>query len=384
MWAFLTSLSCTLALPVAQEAPLPADQAPLPWSLTWRGFPRLTAPGPIWIDFHNRFSLDSLIAAGRQAGGESPGNDNSTRTARLQAFLESPWVTGRAQWEFSGNDIDFRELSILTEVPGVHFTAGQTREPAGLGALIGAGQQPFPERSATTQAFTPGRNLGLVGRVRSGPWSAWLGAFRASEEFSFNPQGEGESVTARAVWVDGDTVPDQDFLHLGFWLSQRNNGLLFESRPGVQLLPRLISTGPLGSADALVGGLEFGWQRNGWTVNAELQAANIDLVGDSALLSGAVVEASWRPAGEVRGYARGKGAFRGFIPNNPAGAAELALRVGRTELDDGSINGGTQNDIGFGLNVQLSERSRWMLHWQRSRAGDADVRTILFRLQLGR
>lgn len=374
MWPLL------LALGAIQQAPTPLGG---PWSATWDNRLVLKAPGDAVLLVRGRVFLEALVPSGTLQGGEEPENNTGIRSARIQSLFTSPNWRIRAQWEFSGGDVDFKEFYAQTEIDGLRVRGGHHREPAGLEALQGLPFNPFPERSAASQAFTPGRTMGLTLGTRRGPWSAWAGVYREADEATLDLDGEGRSITARLARVEGGTEPQETLVHLGSWLSWRDEGLRLRSRAGSNLVERQIDTGSLDGGQGLFGGLEAAWQRDGWTLSGEWFAADIGLDAGDAYLTGAYLEAAWRPGGEARSYARGKGAFRGFLPKGPEGAIELAARIARTDLDGGSVSGGTQNDVGFGLNYQLTERSRWMLHWQQTRAGDADLRTIFVRLQVG-
>lgn len=378
MWPLL------LVLGALQEAPPPSAPPPADtWSATWDNRLVVTAPGDAVLLVRGRVFLEALVPSGTLQGGVEPENNTGVRSARIQSLFTSPRWLVRSQWEFSGGEADWRELYAQTEFEGVRLRGGHHREPAGLEALQGLPFNSFPERSAASEAFTPGRNIGLTLGTRSGAWSGWAGVYREADEATLDLEGEGRSATTRLAWVQGGTEPEETLVHLAGWLSWRDEGLELRSRAGNNLVERQIDTGNLDGGQGLFGGLEAAWQKDGWTLTGEWFAADIGLDAGDAYLSGAYLEAAWRPGGEARGYARGKGAFRGFLPKGPKGAVELAARVGHTDLDGGSVRGGTQNDFGFGLNFQLSERSRWMLHWQQTRAGDADLRTVFVRLQVG-
>lgn len=370
-----------LALLALAQDPLPEPQQ---WVTLDDGI-QLTPPGPLSLELHGRTYLESLSASGHDTDSSPVEGGQSLRSARLQAaWSAGEHIQGKAQWDFAGGEVDFKEFRAWVDHEEWRVSLGQQREPAGLDALRSSGANPFPERSAPTQAFTPGRNLGLVLRHRAEAWGTWVGAFRASEEASFRPVGDTRSVTARTVWTSGGDGTGESLLHLGLWSSYRDDGLRFRARPGSSELPRLIDTGELAGAEAWTTGLEAAWQHEGWTLAAEFMGSEIQLDGaGQATLNGTALEASWRPAGENRSYSMGKATFGGFTPRNPRGALEFAVNAAHTDLNSADIYGGSQTDLGFGLNVQLSKLSRWMLHFQESHTGDARVQSVLLRLQMG-
>lgn len=370
-----------LALLVLAQEPAPKPQQ---W-ITLDDGVQLTPPGPLSLELHGRTYLESLSASGHDTESEPVEGAQSLRSARLQAaWSAGEQLQGKAQWDFAGGEVDFKELQAWVDHEDWRLSLGQQREPAGLDALRSSGANPFPERSTPTQAFTPGRNLGLVLRKRAEAWGAWVGVFRASEEASFHPDGDTRSVTARTVWTAGGDGPGESLLHLGLWSSYRDDDLRFRARPGSRELNRLIDTGALAGAQAWTTGLEAAWQHGGWTLAAEFQGSELQLDGAGhASLNGAALEATWRPAGENRSYSMGKGTFGGFTPRDPRGALEFAVRAAHTDLNSGDLSGGSQTDLGFGLNVQLCKLSRWMLHFQESRVGGARVQSVLLRLHLG-
>lgn len=370
-----------LVLLLLPQDPVPEPQA---WISSADGI-QFTPPGPLTLELHGRTYLEALSASGRDADDDPVAGGQSLRSARLQAaFSIGELLEGKAQWDFAGDEVDFKELQAWVDRGNWRLSAGQQREPAGMDALRSSGANPFPERSAPTQAFTPGRNLGVMLRRRDAAWGVWLGAFRNSDEASLHPEGEGRSITARTAWTSGSDAPGASLLHLGLWSSYRQDDLQYHARPGSRELKRLIDSGTLADATAWTTGLEAAWQHRGWTLGAEFQGSEIqpDDAG-SATFNGAAFEATWRPAGENRRYSMGKASFSGFTPKDPRGAIEFALRAAHTDLSSGTLRGGSQTDLGFGMNLQLSKRSRWMLHFQESRAGDARVQSVLLRLQLG-
>jgi phosphate-selective porin OprO and OprP len=341
-FTLLTLLTCAAAH--AQE---PVN--PIPGGLLW------SDGGGNEVQVHGRTYIDFL------RGGEDAGDLRQMRV-QFSGTFQADWKA-RAQLELTNPDRPLVELYVekaLTE--RLAARAGQFREPFGVEANTSISALPFPEHSTPTEAFAPGRNRGVV--LRSiGEWNWSAGAFQRSDG-TLGPTSPENALSARS-WKSWKPTR-LSRVHLGLSVSMRDSGsgaLRFRAHPGTKLLPRQIDTGDLFGADATTFAFEAAWQSTSRTLQAEWLGAQVDLAGGGeAGLSGLAVSGAWFLTGEMRDYNTGKGAWSRVTPNGEGPALELAARASWTDLTDGAVTGGEQVDLGVGLNVHLTRRSRVMIH----------------------
>jgi phosphate-selective porin len=150
---------------------------------------------------------------------------------------------------------------------------------------------PFPERSAPTQAFTQGRNMGVM--FHGGQGIHWgLGVFANSSE-AFDTPGSERAISARLYGAPQDG--SKGLLHLGLAASFRDGhstGLQFSARPGTHGSPQMIDTGLLPDARAATLALELAHASGQWTTVAEVMASSVQLPQKNGLtIGGAQVSA---------------------------------------------------------------------------------------------
>jgi phosphate-selective porin OprO/OprP len=109
------------------------------------------------------------------------------------------------------------------------------------------------------------------------------------------------------------------------------------------------------------------------TLSAEYTQASLD--GDSGStsdpdFSAYYVQAGWFLTGESRGYRKAQGIFDTLKPTENAfgekggiGAWEIATRLSSLDLEDDGIDGGTLDDLTFGVNWYLNPNTRLMIDY---------------------
>ena len=327
--------------------------------------------------FHGRIMLDF-------PGLDAP--PDSLRSLRLKINGELPAeIEWKAQLEVGSFDFEFKELYLDREIGApLRARAGYFREPMGLEGQTSLENLPFPERSAPTQAFTPGRNVGLM--AHGGQAVHWaLGGFGGSSDVLDKPNGE-RAISAR---LHGAPEEGNGFIHLGLSASYRDgneSGLRFSAQPGTHSSPRLIDTGVLPAARATTLGLEFAHARGPWTTVAEIMGASVHSPDqDRSFLSGAQVSAALSLDKQPPRWDSSRGRWGRANPTKDGVSAEFAAQIAFTNLDAGNIQGGAQFDWGCGLNLHFTPRSRLMLHYRSSRLAGQDegLDMLLVRVQVG-
>ncbi len=311
------------------------------------------------------------------------------RRQRLSADCTRGPVRVRGQAELSGDE-RFVELYADIDLPYGSLRAGHFREPLGFEAHTSSAYTSFPERAAPIEAFTPGRSDGLRLSGIAAGWSLAAGIFRGADDVD-GARGDERSATARAARAFGSIEPAGTMIHAGISASVRDTGddpVRLRARTATDLASRLADTGDLAVDDQQTTGIEAAWRSGPLAIQAESLMTWLDLQDSgTARLTGTYVQATYTLTGEGRRYARSRAAFGGIDPYAPVseggwGAWELALRLARTDLSDGVIAGGRQDEWMLGLNWYGSSGLRAMLAWIHADVDEADRDLLLMRIQL--
>jgi phosphate-selective porin OprO/OprP len=311
-----------------------------------------------------------------------------------------------------------------TDIPVVgNVMVGHFKEPFSLEKLTRLENVTFMERSMAVEAFSPGRNYGIMAHNHIGERFTWAtGLFKAYgdedgdlyDENNRNECADGLLFwTSRVTWLPWYDNDGRHLLHLGLAYSLRHYDtgnddgdvrLQFRAKPEFHNLPRLIETGgnpgDLGwFADwAHLFGAEVAWVHGPFSVQGEYIGAcveqGIDDLGDYCF-GGGYINASWFMTGESRPYDTQRGVFTRVIPHKnwcePGGwgAWELAARYSCVDLlDEGGAlldEGGRMQSFTLGLNWYLNPNMRvawnWIHNWYHHEAG-ADIDTDMFGMRV--
>ena len=315
----------------------------------------------------------------------------------------------RLQIDFASSDLRWLDLAasyagLPTFQAGAQSLVrfGQFREPFGLEAMTSVSHLPFIERSAASNAFTPGRSRGIQWSEQAEHSLFQLGGFREAAGDPFPDElGDQTYLTARALWQpgrSGERAP-LELVQLGGSVSVRSSGddsLRFSARPGSRFFARTVDTGAIQKSDAVVFGTEALLQAGPTTWIAEWFAAAVDADEpgfESGLLQGGHLGASWFLAGSgaARFNPRRGGLRSASVPDlvrpstEAAGALEAVMRLTLADLDGGSVRGGRSVDLEAGINYYVQPGTRFMLHWLGVRLENAGAseygHAVLARLQ---
>jgi phosphate-selective porin OprO/OprP len=352
-----------------------------------------------------RFQLDATFASEDdelQAQVGSIGNSGDVRRGRIFArgrFLRT--FDYSLEYDFAA-DKGLKDLFVegarLTKY--VRWRIGHFREPFSLATQTGANYIGFMEWALPPQAFSPGRNWGLMLRHTEATdrlfWA--VSVTTDGQATDDNRVNADVSFTGRVTglpWFRGD---GRRLLHVGAYYTLRDpksGEVRLSARPEARFAPFFADTGSIPAQKGYGGGFEiaavFGalWLQGEW-ITIETRS---DETGDPSF-DGAYVEAGWFLTGESRGYVPESGTFGRLIPNrlfhggNPfgrgsdGGAVEFVGRFSTLDLDDGLISGGEMVDVSVGLNWYLSHASRITFNYIHSHlrnVGSANL--ILLRYQ---
>ena len=310
----------------------------------------------------------------------------------------------------------------INELPFLgHLKIGRFKEPFSLSKMTSSRFTTFMERSPVTDAFTPGRGLGVM----AFDWSSsedytWaIGLFRSAIDPDppiRSSDSGGTAATMRATWLPwyDEATEGRGLFHLGLGYSYRDtdDGTAEFSSPPESLLAigaldpgagslgiagmDLVHIVDTGSIDSTTNwqllGLEAAWVYGPLSVQAEYMGAFVSrtLEGDAGFqrapdFQGCYVQMSYFLTGEHRPYNRTAGKFTRVVPfenffrvrtENGSivtgmGAWEVAYRFSYVDLDfydeDESaadrFKGGRSVNHTFGVNWYLNPYTRMMCNY---------------------
>lgn len=307
------------------------------------------------------------------------------RRARIELSGEFDERTEfKAQYDFAGGRASFKDVYLgWTDLPVVGTVrVGNQKEPFSLEELVSSNDITFLERGLPN-AFAPSRHAGIQAQnTVLGERATWAAGVFRNTDGAANAKADGEyNLTARVTGLPWKAA-DGDLLHFGAAVSRRSpadDEVEYGARPEMNLAPEFISSGTLENVDAvtLVGGeaaLVFG----PFSLQSEAVVAAVESPSpQDPRFTSWYMQASLCPTGERRSYKSGTGTFGSVRPARSAfgedggpGAWEVALRLSRLDLEDGSVQGGSLTDYTVGVNWYATKRSRIMANYVLSHLDD--------------
>ncbi len=318
-----------------------------------------TCDGKFEANLRGRLMIDAGWVEDDAGNLDAEGTE--ARRARL-GIEGKAWKVFKYKFEvdFADNEADVTDAYLQykgKQLGGLTVLLGQAKTPNSLEEQTSSRFVTFSERAAFTDAFSLGRQLGIVlgysNEFNNVGYKVDLGAFRGS--FDKDDVGnendfldEGRTLAARlATWT---TVNDNLF-HLGGSVRHRQLGetdgsIDYEQRPFVHVVDaEVVETSSLLSAneDDLFYGIEGAWQWDAFHIQGEWAQTNLDLSGgDEFTFDGWYIDAGYFLGGK-RGYKKGK--FGRPKIDNPVGAGgwgalQIAYRYDTLDLSDGTELGG--------------------------------------------
>jgi phosphate-selective porin len=162
--------------------------------------------------------------------------------------------------------------------------------------------------------------------------------------------------------------------------------LRFKGKPASNVASNFVDSGALAGDHAWNTSLEALWANAGWSLLAEYAHASVRAadVGNPDF-SGWYLTGAWVLTGEHRPYDRKAGYARRVLPQGRHGAVELVGRVGRVDLDDADVRGGTMSGWWVAVNWWATRRWKASVGYgdiELQRAGlEGDTKTVLWRVQ---
>lgn len=172
--------------------------------------------------------------------------------------------------------------------------------------------------------------------------------------------GQGNHVALRLTGLPVWRNEGAQLLHIGVsarYQEDENGFLQFRGRPGSNVADFYVDTGSFEADYSRHVGLEALWQGNKLTVLGEYARAwvSADNVGNPRF-DGFYVTASYLFNGEIRPYDTSVRYSRRVIPGGGWGALEPFVMLGRVDLDDAALSGGSMEKWYVGLNWWATRR----------------------------
>ena len=208
------------------------------------------------------------------------------------------------------------------------------------------------ERAALTDAFSLNRRLGVAWLKNSKRYSLFAGIY--GENANEDTYEEGYALAGRATYVP--MLSDDLAVHTGASFRFREQGdtagaARIRQRPYSGATGRVLSTGSIAESDMFLGLEAAALYKNYWTAAEYSQlSADCSTCSNDPTFNGGYLEAGVFLGGK-RGY--GKGKFSSPKIDNPVtdggkGAVSLIARYDTLDLEDGGVNGGSQDTIVVG------------------------------------
>ena len=234
------------------------------------------------------------------------------------------------------------------------LTVGQFKQPNSLEELSSTKNNDFISKAMTTNLQAVARRTGVQLAYLQPNWGL-TGSIYGDELTRNLAQGQGFGVRGYFAPIN----ESNHFLHLGLSYNDfeaedanGNPSARFRVRPDADLATvRLVDTGNFADADSIATtGVEGAYVNGPIKIQAEYMSSDIsrDVAADFTGTSG-YVYGVYNLTGESWGYKNG--VITTVLPDDPAGGMwQLGLRYDTVDLDDGLVQGGTEDNWTIGVN----------------------------------
>jgi len=342
--------------------------------------------GAVVLDRQNWLGQDSNSES--QVGDLSDFEGGEIRGARLGVVgtlnFKRPWrytVFAVTNVFDKGFDVDTTDeigwYDYRLDIPvgsNMMLSVGKQKEPISLERLTPLTYLPMQERSVIADAVMPARNHGVVlsGTAAADNVSWAVGAFNnwidSGESFS----DTSNQFVGRVSWVPAAFQTETNLFHLGLGLRSSNikQPVRARSEPEFNNAPNYVDTDLVAADDQVTYNLEAYWRNGPYMLGFEYIGTDLNAPqSGNPFLSGYHLTGSWAVTGEMRGYRKRSGTFDPLPVARPVnqggwGAVELAFRYSRTDLTDGTVDGGEMDIYSLGVNWWLTRSASLGLNYR--------------------
>jgi phosphate-selective porin OprO/OprP len=305
--------------------------------------------------------------------GNSFSNGASINEARLALNFtySKDWIS-QIDVSFYGNATEMKDIWIgYTGFKDSLIRVGHFKGPYGLENLISSRFISFMERPMVSQAFKPGRNIGLAYSRWGKSWQGTVNVFNQGAG-DVDTDGEDMGYGYGARFSVTPLLTESSVVHLGLSgvvktpkAASGNTVSLKASNEGTQDLAKILTTKKISNMDKTqVLGLEAAGRFGPFSVQAEYAKDDVKRTGGKPepTFSGWYGHVSYFLTDDQRPYETQTGEFDRVIPKGKWGAVELLARYSTLDLNDlaAGIKGGSAKVTSLGLNWYLNYNSRIM------------------------
>ena len=342
--------------------------------------------GAVVLDRQNWLGQDSNSES--QVGDLSDFEGGEIRAARFGVVgtlnFKRPWrytVFAVTNVFDKGFDVDTTDeigwYDYRLDIPvgsNMMLSVGKQKEPISLERLTPLTYLPMQERSVIADAVMPARNHGVVlsGTAAADNVSWAVGAFNnwidSGESFS----DTSNQFVGRVSWVPAAFQTETNLFHLGLGVRSSNikQPVRARSEPEFNNAPNYVDTDLVAADDQVTYNLEAYWRNGPYMLGFEYIGTDLNAPqSGNPFLSGYHLTGSWAVTGEMRGYRKRSGTFDPLPVARPVnqggwGAVELAFRYSRTDLTDGTVDGGEMDIYSLGVNWWLTRSASLGLNYR--------------------
>ncbi len=322
----------------------------LPWvPITAFGAGDLDIKGRLMIDYS---TFDGVHNEGSQAA------QWYIRRARigLDHDSERGWQAElEIDYDPSSGEIDIKDAMIEFALnPNLALMVGQFKENFSLENTTSSNDLQTLERSVATEAFSPGRNLGVALEGDYGDWYWQLGLFQAAIN---DKERARNALTGRSALRLFKT--DDGLVHLGVSFSHRDmGGEDYEVNEPIAVPKgdKIIESRGYAAETINTMALEGAWVYKRFSVQTEYFAQQVEpearTIGEDPVFDGFYISTSLFLSEHRRHYKNGS--FEGFEPVADERGVELVARYSQIDLRD-LQHGVKAHNYLVALNYYLSE-----------------------------
>ncbi len=305
--------------------------------------------------------------------GNSFSNGASINEARfaLNFTYSKDWVS-QIDVSFYGNATELKDLWIgYAGFKNSLIRVGHFKGPYGLENLISSRFISFMERPMVSQAFKPGRNIGLAYSRWGKHWQGTVNVFNQGAG-DVDTDGEDMGYGYGARFSVTPLLTERSVIHLGLSgvvktpkAASGDTVSLKASNEGTQDLAKILTTKKISNVDKnQVLGLEAAGRFGPLYVQAEYAKDDVKRTAGKPepSFSGWYAHVSYFLTDDQRPYESQTGEFDRVIPKGKRGAVEVLARYSTLDLNDlaAGIKGGGAKVTSLGLNWYVNYNSRIM------------------------
>jgi phosphate-selective porin OprO/OprP len=280
------------------------------------------------------------------------------------------WCAG-VMYDGPTNSWFLRQTGVMIAVPELlgYFFIGRQKEGFSLNKVMvgydGWTMERFTMSDATIPLLADGIKWLGYSKRHGFLWN--LGYFNdvASKGQSFSSYSSQE--VARVAWLPVHSEEEGTLIHLGFnfrYGKPVDGELTLKSKPEASIAPYFLNTGTFPASSSHSEGYEVYYRRRSLLFGSEYYFQSVNSPSKrNPMFSGGDVVATWLITGETRPYNTVGGYFKDIAPSRTVfsggpGAWELVFRYSYTDLNGGSVRGGTFGRFTPMVNWYLSENVR--------------------------